>query len=51
MSEDELDMYVLQIGWLELLDLNNRQVTSDKLLEMVFESNIVNIVKHVKTIL
>ena len=26
MSEDELDMYVLQIGWLELPDLNNSQV-------------------------
>ena len=27
MSEDELDMYVPQIGWLELPDLNNSQVT------------------------
>ena len=23
MSEDELDMYLFQIGWLELPDLNN----------------------------
>ena len=27
MSEEELDMYALQIGWLELPDLNNSQIT------------------------